>query len=432
MLDRCFDFALSFPSSIVSQILGQFSPPSDALILDPFCGTGTTLVECKRKGFNSIGIDANPVCTLAARVKTRWQFKEANVEQELRRIITRARDEYRRFEASRQAAKRHDRYLHPTKWKTFAEAKQGQFLITSGLIKRGWISPRPALKCLLLIRGIESCPEKPTKELLLVSLLGLLVPEFSNVKYGPEIYCSQKQLDVDVFTAYKNRVTSLLASIESHRAAHSPTTCKIILGNCINGGLSRLQPESVSHVITSPPYPAEHDYTRMTRLELAFGGFIGGQEDLQNIKRSMVPCSSKSSYADQKYYDHVKSFSYVKNIRKRILSASKDKEHGFARVYPRLVGDYFGAMFLHFRALKPFLKPGAQCAYIVGDQSSFFGIHIRTAIILQQMLESEELGFEVTGSEVFRNRHGTSGNGKRRIPETILYFTKPSQSGRCR
>lgn len=425
MLDRCFSFVLAFPNSTVSRILGEFSPPSDGLILDPFCGTGTTLVECKRKGFLSVGIDANPVCVLAARVKTTWQLQESNVIEELKRVVRWARCEYGRFEASRKSTKDIGKYLHPTKWKTFIETKQGRFLMESGLLKRGWISPRPALKCLLLTQGIEKCPDTSTKELLLISLLGLLVPMFSNVKYGPEIYCSRRRFDVDVFTIFKKRVEDLLVSIAEHRVAYTDVPCRVFQGNSLDGGFLSLQPESVTHVITSPPYPAEHDYTRMTRLELAFGGYIAGKDDLQKIKRYMVPCSSKSSYADQKFYDSVKTFACVRNLRRRILTASKLKDHGFARVYPRLVGDYFGAMFLHFRLLKPYLKPGAQCAYVVGDQSSFFGIHIQTAAIFRKMLESKELGFEVTGYEVFRNRRGTTGHGKRRIPETIIFFRKP-------
>jgi hypothetical protein len=31
------------------------------LVLDPFCGTGTTLVECKKKGTSSVGIEAHPM-----------------------------------------------------------------------------------------------------------------------------------------------------------------------------------------------------------------------------------------------------------------------------------------------------------------------------------------------------------------------------------
>jgi|SRR5579871_6134683 len=39
-------------------------------VLDPFCGSGTTLVESQRMGVPSFGIDLNPIACLMARVKT--------------------------------------------------------------------------------------------------------------------------------------------------------------------------------------------------------------------------------------------------------------------------------------------------------------------------------------------------------------------------
>ena len=44
-------------------------PP--ATILDPFCGSGTTLVESSLHGTNSFGIDVDPIARLVSRIKTR-------------------------------------------------------------------------------------------------------------------------------------------------------------------------------------------------------------------------------------------------------------------------------------------------------------------------------------------------------------------------
>lgn len=40
------------------------------IVLDPFCGSGTTLVEAQRLECNAIGIDANPLACLISRAKT--------------------------------------------------------------------------------------------------------------------------------------------------------------------------------------------------------------------------------------------------------------------------------------------------------------------------------------------------------------------------
>ncbi|HUT92612.1 MAG TPA: DNA methyltransferase [Thermoguttaceae bacterium] len=46
-----------------------FSDPAD-VILDPFCGSGTVLLESQLAGRTSVGLDSNPLARLVARVKT--------------------------------------------------------------------------------------------------------------------------------------------------------------------------------------------------------------------------------------------------------------------------------------------------------------------------------------------------------------------------
>jgi SAM-dependent methyltransferase len=56
--------------SIARGAVGRFTPPG-ATVLDPFCGSGTVLVEALVAGRKAIGIDASPLAVLIARVRTR-------------------------------------------------------------------------------------------------------------------------------------------------------------------------------------------------------------------------------------------------------------------------------------------------------------------------------------------------------------------------
>ena len=56
---RWYRFILSFPPHLVRKYVEKFALSDDQCILDPFCGTGTTLVEAKKLGIASIGIEAN-------------------------------------------------------------------------------------------------------------------------------------------------------------------------------------------------------------------------------------------------------------------------------------------------------------------------------------------------------------------------------------
>ena len=52
--------------------VSRFGLGTDSTLLDPFCGTGTTLVEAKKLGVPSVGLEAVPVSRLAASTKVDW------------------------------------------------------------------------------------------------------------------------------------------------------------------------------------------------------------------------------------------------------------------------------------------------------------------------------------------------------------------------
>ena len=58
-----------FVSQIPANLLSIFCPEGGT-VLDPFCGSGTTLVEAQRLGFRSTGVDVNPISCLITRAKT--------------------------------------------------------------------------------------------------------------------------------------------------------------------------------------------------------------------------------------------------------------------------------------------------------------------------------------------------------------------------
>ena len=86
--DRAFHdwyrFVLSFPPHLVQDYIGKFGLNQKSVILDPFCGTGTTLVEAKLAGMKAIGLEGNLFPHFASSVKTDW-----NLDAE--KLSTRAR-----------------------------------------------------------------------------------------------------------------------------------------------------------------------------------------------------------------------------------------------------------------------------------------------------------------------------------------------------
>lgn len=69
-----------YPAKYIPQIPGSLIDylriPAHSTVLDPFCGSGTTLLEAAIRGHNAIGIDSNPIATLISRTKCTLLSKE--------------------------------------------------------------------------------------------------------------------------------------------------------------------------------------------------------------------------------------------------------------------------------------------------------------------------------------------------------------------
>lgn len=63
-------YPAKFVAELPRALLDALPVPPNTAVLDPFCGSGTTLVECQRRGLPSVGIDLNPIACLMTKVKT--------------------------------------------------------------------------------------------------------------------------------------------------------------------------------------------------------------------------------------------------------------------------------------------------------------------------------------------------------------------------
>ena len=75
---------------IPQAILSSLSPQSQLVILDPFCGSGTVLLEGILRGHDVLGIDVNPVARLISRVKTN-PIDHRHLRRHVAAILRRAR-----------------------------------------------------------------------------------------------------------------------------------------------------------------------------------------------------------------------------------------------------------------------------------------------------------------------------------------------------
>ena len=81
-----------FNPQVAHAILNCFRLPANARVLDPFCGSGTTLVESSQKNLRAVGFDLNPLAVYVAQTKLKALRTPADaIEKILSRVIASAR-----------------------------------------------------------------------------------------------------------------------------------------------------------------------------------------------------------------------------------------------------------------------------------------------------------------------------------------------------
>jgi hypothetical protein len=358
-----------------------------------------------KNGIDCVGIDANPSSVFATRVKTTWQLQSE-------RLLTLA-------EAIRPSYC--DQLLTPEGCESDPTFR---YLRTSGMLDRGWISNRPLLKAIAIKIAIArlSAP-RSYKAALLLALIAEVVESASNVRFGPELYCGPAIDDADVLAGFLRRV-KIIADDLDKMLLQPHGKARVFTGDsrfCASLA-ARRRAGRFTAAISSPPYPAEHDYTRNSRLELAFLEHVTDLASLRVIKKRMVRCHTKGIYKNDCDSTLMSGNKTVEALTSELQSLVSSKTHGFARFYPAVVGEYFGGMKRHFMNLIKLLEPGAGCAYVLGDQSAYLQVHIPTADVLAPILT--EVGFEVLGIEHWRTRWSTTTS--REIDERIIYFRRPA------
>ncbi len=408
-----YRFVLSFPPHLVREYVARFGLNSRHQVLDPFCGTGTTPVECKKLGISSVGLETNPVACFASQTKLQWNIVPQKL---LRHALTVAGTANRRLEEDGFFDDDACRlFEHPTgkivKLRSLSDEASDLLLTNS-------ISPIPLHKTLVLLETLAELRDGQFSSHERLALATALVNGISNLHFGPEVGVGPAKPDAPVVSLWLDGVLAMAQDLEI--LGKTKAGKAIIFQADARDGAPMLPSNSVDAVITSPPYPNEKDYTRTTRLELVLLGFIQSKGALRDLKKQMVRSNTRGVYKadtdDALVAGHPRIDGIAAAIEKRRVELNKDS--GFERLYARVTKLYFGGMARHLAGLRRVLRPGAQLAYVVGDQASYLRVMIRTGQLLADIAES--LGYEVVGLELFRTRLSTATKEQLREEVVVL------------
>lgn len=217
------------------RLIEAFSAPGDR-VLDPFCGSGTVLVEARLAGRAAVGVDANPLAVRLSRLKVRGSSAE-----ERARLLEAATTVAASADARRKARMGATHRYGPADVALF--------------------QPHVLLELDGIRAGIDALPEGPMRgdlELVLSAILTKLSRKGSDTSEQGVVV--EKRIAAGyparLFVRKTEELCLNLGEVAAQLGEAPPA--RVLEGDARR--LDGIHPASVQLALTSPPYPGNYDY----------------------------------------------------------------------------------------------------------------------------------------------------------------------------
>jgi len=336
-------------------------------VLDPFCGSGTTLVESLLYGVDAVGIDINPIAFLLAKAKVKsiqLKLKDLSI---IKKSFQNIEDE--------------------SDWEKININDYSNSLDTEYL--KNWF-PEGNLKKVIYIQKRIKELQNETYELFSKVVLSNLLREFSF--QDPSQLRIKRRIDTPPKNLIKTFKKNLVEQIENLEKFQSLE--RFELGSKVENYLgdtrtlmksANLNKNSIDLVITSPPYATALPYVDTDRLSLFAFGYTN-KNNFRKLEETLIGnreiTKSKREILDKELETNFKESILPKEIietLKKIYFLNKDANVGFRRKNTAAV------------LYKYFLDMHKYAFFVVGNNRTTAGekvINIPTDDFIRSIAES--------------------------------------------
>jgi DNA modification methylase len=364
-------------------------------IFDPFCGSGTTLVEGVLAGYNAIGVDIDPLSAMISKVKTTRVDK-----RELKTIAG---------------------------WlvKKIKSKKKGTFKPGCETIEH-WFT-KNAIKKLSIIRTlINLIPEKFGESKKVKDIQDLLLICFSSIIRKVSNADNQSQKTYVSHTNIKKpeEVNSLFfsqldyfveRSINFLSSTNAKTKSKIIVSSSATSLEKKLNGSQIDLAVTSPPYIKAIDYIYNQMAELFWVGdlFQMQTQTKQNLKKNHYIGNKqirKNCYSKYTPYQTLININELDMKLQMIYDTDKNNGHKHSYVTFK----YFTDMEKHFVEMARCLDKKTHYVMVVGD-TSVSDVFIETSTFLidiakrNSFIITNKWGYKIKNRYMRFDRKGRGG-----------------------
>jgi len=360
--------------------------PSDAIVLDPMCGSGTVLQEARKQGMLAFGFDIDPLAVLVTRV-TCTRTDAAYVRRAANKLVNEARTirspELPWMDADPTTAKFVDFWFHSQQQK---QLRRLAYLLHE---RSGKIA-----------------------DVLRVALSRTIITKDAGASRARDVSHSRPHRvrdtnTYDVYAGFLQAVEKMVplldtpdkgaVSVERRDARRLPPSLK----------------GRIDLVITSPPYLNAIDYMRGHRMSLVWLGF-----QIQQLSKLR-----SNSVGAERYPE------------KGAESLSAPRVSGLSERQQGMLDRYAGDTDVLMGQLAEALSPEGEAALVVGD-STLNGVLVHNSEIIQEAAERN--GFFLadrktrplpTSSRYLPPPASTSGALSKRMRHEVVMRFRRSQSG---
>lgn len=342
-------YPAKFIPQIVSRLAEKYTKEGD-IIVDPFGGCGTTLVESKIMGRSSVGVDINPVAVLITKAK----ITPIDPEKLEKAFIS--------------LKAKLDTYNKDTKVKA-PEHERIDY----------WFKPEEKRKLAFIFTEISKLKDQDIRDFFFCA--------FSNILKNCSIWLQKsnkptrdpnKKPSDPIPTFYKQIKMMMRGNGRFYELAKEKNHLEIPSQvYCADARTIPVKNNSVSLIVTSPPYVTSYEYADLHQLTALWLEYT---KDLKGFRKRFIG----TSYHNKK--DLVLNSALAEKIRNELLK--KDKKTA------EEVSTYFSEMNQVFIEMKRMLKKGGKTCIVIGN-TSLKGVEILNAEVFAEQLQN--LGLKIEG-----------------------------------
>ena len=365
----------SYPAKFIPHIprwfLKEYSRPNDT-ILDPFCGSGTALVDANLLGINALGVDINPLSQMLLKAKTGLVDDHDKFSSQCLDIIEKVHSYPSNYIPNMPNL---DRWFLP-------QARTELSQIFGYLLENPDQLPETVINFMLvcassIVRKVCNADPQISKPFISRRMRALLKDNAVEQR-ALHLFKSNTKIFLDRKFKYMRTIGNL-----GKIWGYLPTS-KMVM-NSDARTLRNISKQSIDSIITSPPYANAQEYFRSIKMELYWLNLLE-DDHLKQLNKEIVGTESLplSECRDTPEFG-------IKD-----LDIALGKVHLVDQKRAHIVLRYFQDMQASIEQCYRVLKPGAYFGLLVGD-NVVRKTKINTHLFIQEIAEGAGFSIETVG-----------------------------------